>query len=65
MNRRGPMATNSMGKGIKTIGINMDTKLAAELERCAGAMYIFFSKYCKIILSQWIDSGKKIKLEEH
>ena len=58
------MATNSMGKGTKTIGINMDAKLADELENRAAFMYLSTSKYCKLILSQWVDSGKRLKLEE-
>jgi len=58
------MATNPIGKGTKTIGINMDAKLADELEKRASSMYISTSKYCKLILTQWIDSGKKLKLAE-
>ncbi|MEN8255127.1 MAG: hypothetical protein ABFR33_06615 [Verrucomicrobiota bacterium] len=58
------MATNPVGKGTKTIGINMDAKLADELGNRADSMYISLSKYCKLILIQWIDSGKKLKLEE-
>ncbi len=34
------MATNSIGKGTKTIGINMDAKLADKLEGRAASMYI-------------------------
>jgi len=34
------MATNPIGKGTKTIGINMDAKLADELEKRAESMYI-------------------------
>ena len=58
------MPTNSIGKGTKTIGINMDAKLADKLEKRAESMYISTSKYCKLILSQWIDSGRKLKLQE-
>jgi len=59
------MATNPIGKNTKTIGINMDAKIADELEKRAVSMYISTSKYCKVILTQWLDSGKKLKLEEH
>jgi hypothetical protein len=58
------MATNPIGKGTKTIGINMNGKMADELERRANSMHISKSNYCKIILQQWIDSGKKLTLSE-
>ena len=58
------MATNPMGKGMKTIGINMNNKMANELEKRAVSMYISKSKYCKIILQNWLDSGKKLTLSE-
>lgn len=58
------MATNPAGKGTKTIGINMNSKMASELERRATSMHISKSKYCKIILQQWIDSGKRLTLSE-
>jgi hypothetical protein len=58
------MATNPIGKGTKTIGINMDKKMANELERRSSSMSISKSNYCKIILQQWIDSGKKLTLQE-
>lgn len=58
------MATNPIGKGTKTIGINMSEKMATELEKRASSMHISKSKYCKIILQQWLDSGKKLTLAE-
>jgi len=58
------MATNPVGKGTKTIGINMNTKMATELEKRASSMHISKSNYCKIILQQWLDSGKKLTLSE-
>lgn len=58
------MATNPIGKGTKTIGINMATKMANDLEKRANSMHISKSKYCKIILQQWLDSGKKLTLSE-
>jgi len=58
------MATNPIGKGTKTIGINMNKKMADDLEKRAASMHISKSKYCKIILQQWIDSGKKLSLGE-
>jgi len=61
---KGIMATNPIGKGTKTIGINMDAKLVDELEQRARSMHISLSKYCKIVLIRWADSGKKLRLEE-
>jgi hypothetical protein len=58
------MATNPIGKGTKTIGINMCSKMAEELEKRATSMHISKSKYCKIVLQQWIDSKKKLTLGE-
>jgi len=58
------MATNRMGPGMKTIGINMNKKMADELEKRSSSMHISKSKYCKIILQQWIDSGKRLTLSE-
>ena len=58
------MATNPVGKDTKTIGINMNKKMADELEDRASSMHLSTSKYCKILLQQWIDSGKKLKLQE-
>lgn len=58
------MATNPIGKGTKTIGINMSKKMADELEKRADSMHISKSKYCKIILQQWLDSGNKLTLSE-
>lgn len=58
------MATNPAGKGTKTIGLNMSTKMADELEKRATSMHLSTSKYCTIILGQWLESGKKLKLQE-
>ena len=58
------MVTNPVGKGTKTIGINMSKKMASELEKRSDSMHISKSKYCKIILQQWLDSGKKLTLSE-
>ena len=58
------MATSLSEKGAQTIGINMPKKMADELEKRADSMHISKSKYCKIILQQWLDSGKKLTLSE-
>ena len=58
------MATNPIGKNTKTIGINMDKKMADELEKRAKSMQLSTSSYCKIVLGEWIKSGKKLKLQE-
>lgn len=58
------MARNAIGKGTKTIGINMNKKMANELEKRSSSMHISKSKYCKIILQQWLDSDNKLTLSE-
>jgi hypothetical protein len=51
-------------KGTKTIGISMNKNMADDLEKRATSMHLSVSKYCKLILSEWMKSGKKLKLEE-
>ncbi|MBM4151928.1 MAG: hypothetical protein FJ220_00190 [Kiritimatiellaceae bacterium] len=58
------MGTNPIGKGTKTIGINMAKDMADELEKRAVSMHISKSKYCKLVLDQWMKSGKKLALTE-
>ncbi len=58
------MVTNSIGRGTKTIGINMSKKMADDLEKRSSSMHISKSNYCKIILQQWLDSGKNLTLSE-
>lgn len=58
------MSTNKIGKGTMTIGINMPKEMADDLERRATSMHISKSKYCKIVLQQWLSSGKKLTLSE-
>ena len=58
------MATNPIGKGKKSIGINMKNEMAAELGKRAKSMHLSTSRYCKVILQQWMDSGKRLELKE-
>lgn len=58
------MATNPAGKDTKTIGINMKKQMAEELERRAASMQLSTGAYCKIILGDWLSSGKKLRLQE-
>ena len=58
------MATNAIGKNTKTIGINMSKKMANDLEKRSSSMQISTGKYIKVILQQWLDSGKKLTLQE-
>jgi hypothetical protein len=58
------MTTNPTGKGTKTIGLNMKKSMANELERRSKSMQLSTGAYCKIILGQWIGSGKKLQLKE-
>lgn len=56
--------TNPVGKGTKTIGINVKQEMAEELERRAKSMQISTGAYVKIILGEWLTSGKKLNLQE-
>ena len=56
--------THPIGKGTKTLGINMKIEMAEEIEKRAESMHLSASKYVKIILQHWLDSGDKLKLEE-
>ena len=58
------MGTNPIGKNTKTIGINMVKDMADELEARANSMHLSTSKYCKVILTEWLISGKKLVLQE-
>lgn len=58
------MATNPAGKGTKTIGINMKKEMAHDLEKRAASMQLSTGAYCKIILGEWMKSGKKLTLKE-
>lgn len=58
------MATNPIGKNTKTIGINMQKEMADELESRAATMHISTSKYCKIILYKWLESGDTLVLQD-
>jgi hypothetical protein len=43
----------------------MKKTMAVDLECRAKSMKISMGAYCKIILGQWLDSGKKLQLKEH
>jgi len=58
------MTTHKIGKDSKTIGLNMPMKTARELERRARSMQVSTGKYCKIVLGNWLASGKKLTLSE-
>jgi hypothetical protein len=42
----------------------MKMDMADELEERASSMHLSTSKYAKIILAEWLESGKKLRLEE-
>ena len=58
------MAGKNTKKSTKTIGINMNKQMADELENRAKSMHLSTSRYCKVILSEWLNSGKKLLLKE-
>ena len=58
------MSTNPIGRGTKTVGINMQLEMAKQLERRAASMQLSTGHYCRIILRQWLDSGERLHLRE-
>ncbi len=58
------MSTKPIGKNTKTIGINMAKEMADELEVRAHSMHLSTSKSCKVILTEWLESGSKLTLQE-
>lgn len=48
----------------KNIGINVNSEIANELKTRARSMDLSTGAYCKIILCEWIKSGKKLHLDE-
>lgn len=42
----------------------MSQKQADDFEKRASSMHISTGAYCKIILGEWLRSGRKMKLEE-
>lgn len=58
------MATNKVGKGTKTVGINMPEAEANELERRAKSMHLSTGAYIKHIIRDWVKSGKKLVITE-
>jgi hypothetical protein len=53
-----------MGKGTKTIGINMKYSMARELERRASGLGISTGAYCKIVICRHLDSDAKLMLSD-
>ena len=51
-------------KEAKTVGINMQEDMANDLEKRAKSINLSTSAYCRVILQQWLDSGKKLVLQE-
>lgn len=51
-------------KNTKTIGVNVHIQMAKAIEARAQSMQLSTSNYCKLIISNWISSGKTLRLEE-
>jgi len=56
--------TKKKAPKCKTIGINVKSEFADEIEKRASSMFFSTSKYCKVILMNWLDSDEKLMLEE-
>jgi cyclopropane fatty-acyl-phospholipid synthase-like methyltransferase len=59
------MATNPVGKGTKTLGINMSKEMCEEIEARAASMHLSSSRYAKLILMDWMESGRQLTLKEN
>ena len=58
------MAPNPKKMKNKNIGINLKQEIADDLEKRARSMHLTTSAYCKVILTQWLESGKQLSLCE-
>ena len=58
------MSATPIKKDNKTVGINMNKSMAEELSNRAESIHLSVSKYCKIILQQWLDSDNQLNLTE-
>ena len=58
------MATNPIGKGTKTLGINMQTEKANDIEKRAKSMGVSVGFYTKAILRHHLESGQKLTISE-
>jgi len=53
-----------INKNKKTLGLNMPNEMADALEKKAHSMHISTSRYCRIVLDNWVKSGEKLSLTE-
>lgn len=58
------MKSAKKDKDLTIMGVNISTKVAEDLENRAASLHISTSKYCKIVLQAWLDSGNKLTLSE-
>ena len=52
------------GKDIITVGVAVPAEMREELVSRAASVPISLSNYCKIVLGEWLKSGKKLTLGE-
>jgi len=57
-------AKKNIEKRSKTIGINLPLETAQELTLRAQSMQLSESRYCRLLLNEWIESGRQLVLEE-
>ena len=58
------MPKKQVRRSTKTIGVNMNEQMVRELEKRAKSMHLSTSHYCRLILLEWLNSGKKLVLKE-
>ena len=58
------MVTKKKTSPKKLLGINMPRELSDKIEKRAASMHLSTSKYCRLILENWLASDNKLNLEE-
>ena len=58
------MTSNHIKPGRRTVGVNIPHEMALDLEARAESMHLSKSSYCKLILQQWLDSERRLTVEE-
>ena len=63
-NKGATMNRHSKVLKAKTIGVCIPVSMAQEIDQRAHSMHLTPAHYCRIILSNWLESGDTLTLEE-
>ena len=55
------MAAQRTVHGQERLGIVMEQEMHDEIERRANSMYLSTRTYIKLVLADWLDSGREIE----